>query len=667
MRLHFLSSAIVGLFAVPALAAQMLRSGSLSTCMDNSGFTASEFEFELYRNNGTLDFSVQAISTISGYVYAKVIVTAYGLDIITRVLNPCNEDFVQLCPATPGTFDLTSTYNIEESLLNQIPGIAYTIPDLDGVVTVEVYNGTTANDIGNKIACVRASLSNTKTVYQPVVGWVTAVISGIALISSGIFGAMGHSSTAANIAATTLALFGYFQSVAIVNMEAVERVPPIASAWAQNFIWSLGIVRVTFMQNIFNWYVQATGGTPSTLLRTQRSVLVQKKLTKRFVEEGVSLVRRAIFVRDDEDNDGSSSTSLASALILHGIRRISYKAGIEVTNFFLTGMVFLLFVIFCIVLVMLLTKLFLELMGKREVAVFQRFYSYRNNWKAVLKGVMFRMTLLAFPQTTILCFWEFMSNDSPACIVFAVILLVISCALLFWGSFMVFKLARKSIALYKNPAYILYSDSATLNRWGFLYTPYRARNYYFIIILLGYILVKSAFISFGQSVGKVQGIAVFIIEIAYLITVCVLRPYLSRGLNIISICMQVVNTLNALFYFFFSDLMGQPAIVNSVMGVIFFVLNAAFSLILLITVIVMCCWAYFSKNPDSKYAPMRDDRASFIKDDSSRNLAIEGGTELDALGATARGEDFSFSQKGFTHSDSVAGSWDSKKSTRGFK
>ena len=69
-----------------------------------------------------------------------------------------------------------------------------------------------------------------------------------------------------------------------------------------------------------------------------------------------------------------------------------------------------------------------------------------------------------------------------------------------------------------------------------------------------------------------------------------------------------------------------------VMGVIFFILNAAFALILLLMVLVASGFAIFSKNPDVRYQPMRDDRGSFIK--SQSNLT----TELDALGATARGE-----------------------------
>lgn len=76
----------------------------------------------------------------------------------------------------------------------------------------------------------------------------------------------------------------------------------------------------------------------------------------------------------------------------------------------------------------------------------------------------------------------------------------------------------------------------------------------------------------------------------------------------------------------------QP-IVTGVFGVFFFFLNAAFALILLILVLIASGYALFSKNPDTRYQPARDDRGSFIKSHSNLN-----NNELDALGATARGD-----------------------------
>ena len=74
------------------------------------------------------------------------------------------------------------------------------------------------------------------------------------------------------------------------------------------------------------------------------------------------------------------------------------------------------------------------------------------------------------------------------------------------------------------------------------------------------------------------------------------------------------------------------------MGVVFFIYNAVFALVLLLLVLIATGYAVFSKNPDTRYQPMRDDRGSFIKSQSQLN------TELDALGVTARGD---MAQKGY--------------------
>lgn len=68
------------------------------------------------------------------------------------------------------------------------------------------------------------------------------------------------------------------------------------------------------------------------------------------------------------------------------------------------------------------------------------------------------------------------------------------------------------------------------------------------------------------------------------------------------------------------------------MGVLFFGINVLFATVLLFMVLLATAYAIFLKNPDTRYQPMRDDRGSFIKSATQLN------TELDALGATARGD-----------------------------
>jgi len=196
----------------------------------------------------------------------------------------------------------------------------------------------------------------------------------------------------------------------------------------------------------------------------------------------------------------------------------------------------------------------------------------------------------------------------------------------------VIRIAKRSTDMHKNPAYILYSDPTALNKWGFLYVQFRATAYYFILPTLLYIVVKGMFIAFAQTSGTVQAVALILIEAAALIAASVLRPWMDKSTNTFNISICVVNFLNAILLLVFTKVFNQPGIVTGVMGVLFFILNAAFSLVLLILVLIATIYAFVRKNPDTRYQPVADDRASFIKSQTALN------TELDALGATARGD-----------------------------
>ena len=186
--------------------------------------------------------------------------------------------------------------------------------------------------------------------------------------------------------------------------------------------------------------------------------------------------------------------------------------------------------------------------------------------------------------------------------------------------------------MHKNPAYILYSDPSCLNKWGFLYVQYRATAYYYVIALLGYILVKSIFIAFAQGAPVAQAIGLVIIEAVALIGVSTVRPFMDKKTNIFNICICAVNFLNAIFLLIFSDVFSQPAYISGILGVVFALYNVIFAFVLLVLVLIASIYAVASKNPDVRYQPMRDDRGSFIKSQSALT------TELDALGATARGD-----------------------------
>ncbi|EON68681.1 hypothetical protein W97_07939 [Coniosporium apollinis CBS 100218] len=607
-------------------AVRLIESRSLNPCQANSRFSATLFNVIFTPDNRTLSFEIVGVSAIQGNVIAEFEVIAYGYTAIKQRLNPCESaDLKGLCPMNTGTINIESNVPLSDEVVRHIPGIAYTIPDLDGIVQVHIHDAET----GESLACVEAALSNGKTVYQKGVGWVTAIIAGTGLVASAITNGLGHSNTAAHVAANALSLFGYFQAQAIIGMSAVP-LPPIVSSWTQNFQWSMGIIRIGFLQRMATWYQRSTGGTPSTILSTLATTSVQ--VQKRSLEVMHKLVSRALGRLSSRTNADSSQAETNRVITVRGIERVGFRAHIEITNIFLTGYsLFVVFVLFVIIGVVLF-KLTVEGLAKGGKMKGDKFQDFRNGWKTVLKGIMFRIVLIGFPQMVVLCFWELTQRDSAAEVALAILTIVTMTLILGWASSKVIRIAQRSIAMHKNPAYILYSDPVSLNKWGFLYVQFKATAYYFIVPVLFHVLLKGMFIGLGQESAVVQAIALVLIEAGLLIAVSIMRPYMDKKTNAFNISICAVNFVSSIFLLVFTDIFDQPGLVTGVMGVIFFIFNAAFALILLLMVLFSSGYALFSKNPDTRYQPMRDDRGSFIK--SQTQLT----TELDALGATARGE-----------------------------
>lgn len=536
-----------------ASAVRELYSDSLNPCQANSNFSATQFDVVLTPNNDTLSMSLTGVSTISGNVTIELVVTAYGLNIYTTTLDPCELDLEGLCPMSEGQIDLpTSNLPIPASALKEVPGIAYTIPDLDA--KVQVYFNETGST--TSAACVEATLSNGKTVDQKAVAWALAVISGLALVASAITSGLGFSNTAAHVAANTLALFGYFQAQAFIGMTAVP-LPPIVASWTQNFQWSMGIIRVSFLQSIATWYQRSTGGTPSTILTTLSTTSVE--VEKRSVEAVGALMKRAAYLLHNQILKArATTTDTTDTIIVRGIQRVGFRAGIEVTNIFLTGYIFFMIFVVFVVLGVLLFKLFCEMLVKSGKLKGDKFQDFRNGWTTVLKGILFRLVLIGFPQMVVLCFWELTQSDSSGEMVLAIFTIFTMIAILVWASSKVVRLARRSIAMHKNPAYILYSDPVSLNKWGFLYVQFKATAYFFIVPVLIYLMAKGMFVALSQSNGTVQAIALVVIEAVFLIIVCVMRPYMDKKTNGFNIAICVINFISAVFLLVFTGIFGQP-------------------------------------------------------------------------------------------------------------
>lgn len=255
---------------------------------------------------------------------------------------------------------------------------------------------------------------------------------------------------------------------------------------------------------------------------------------------------------------GANYVDSSNTVVVKGIDRVGFRAGIEETNIFMTGYIFFLVFVMFVVLGVLIFKGICEGLTRMGRMQGDKFKDFRNGWNTVLKGIMFRVILIGFPQMVVLCFWQFTQRDSAAIVALAVFTVFTMIAILAWASAKVIRLARRSISMHKNPAYILYSDPVSLNKWGFLYVQFKATAYYFIVPVLVYVLVKGMFVALGQENGVAQAIGLVIIEALYLIGVCIMRPYMDKKMNAFNISIVVINFLNAIFLLVFTEVFNQP-------------------------------------------------------------------------------------------------------------
>jgi len=625
----FYSSSRVSLVSVAfsflmlmASADRVFESSSLDSCQSNSSFTASLFQIAFTPNNKSLALNVVGDSSVTGNVTFRVEATAYGYTFLRENLNPCTMGLMTFCPLNQVQIAFNANYNnISSSIINRIPSIAYGIPDLDAIVTVYMY---TASNPTVSVACLRSQISNGKTVNQYGVKWGTAVVAGLGLVASALVSGLGHANTAAHVSLYSSSLFNYFQGVAMIGLCAIP-LPPLVLSWTQDFNWSLGIIKVRFFQRMATWYQKSTGGTPATILATlsTKSVQVAKRNIERsrLVEKARSLYPRA-----------QISTIASGEYIVTGMDRVAFRADIEPTNLFFTGLAFYyIFALFSLV-GLALFKTLCEVALRRKWMASQnpRLQAFHDKWRVIIKGIILRLVLLGYPPMTILSLWEFTQDDSPAEIMLAIIFLFGMSAALALAAFKVIQAAKRSGQIHKTPAYMLYADATVLNKWGFLYIQFRASAYYYVVLTLAYILVKVLFIGLSQKSGTTQGIALVVIEAAALVGAAMIRPWMDKPANAISISICVINFLNAIFLLVFTNIFKGPSLLIGVLGVVFFFTNVIFALGLLIIVIVVVTISLIRKNPETRYQPIADNRASFIRS----QIALP--TELDQLGTTAR-------------------------------
>jgi hypothetical protein len=607
--------------------ADILQTSGFSTCNANSSVSVQRVNISYNNDNKTVTFDVAGSSNKIQNVTAVLNVTAYGQQIYSNSFDPCSPGtFVeQLCPVPAGTFAAKGTQAIPKQYADLVPGIAFQIPDIAAMATLQLK----AKDSGEKVACIQSQVTNGKTASIPAVSYVAAGVAGAALVLTGVsaVGAVvaGGSAAAGSSAAGGLGtispsfteVFGWFQGMAMNGMLSVQY-PQVYRSFAKNFGFSTGLVPWVGLQRSIDNFRNMTGGNLTSdsvdILRNATLVFDDGSSDngaanntalkiKRAVEHFLVLSGRDIETSINATSDGSTtsdpdSTTESIRVAVNGIQAYVNELSIPSANTFMTVLLIVAIVIAAIAVGILFVKVILEfwaLFGSfpKSLTGFRKHY-----WGSIARAIT-NLILLLYGIWVLYCIFQFTHGDSWAAKTLAGVTLGVFTGILVFFSWKIWWTARK-LKMAEGDASALYDDKDIWVKYSLFYEAYKKDYWWIFVPTILYMFAKGFTLAAADGHGMTQTIAQLIIEGFMLILLIWSRPYERKSSNVVNIIIQVVRVLSVVCIMVFVEEFGIAQTTQTVTGVVLIAVQSTLTGVLAILIawnaIIACC----KENPHRK-------------------------------------------------------------------
>ncbi|CAK7202525.1 hypothetical protein SEUCBS139899_005249 [Sporothrix eucalyptigena] len=640
-------AASFSLHAATTTATDILQTTGFNNCGGNStSVTVQKVDIQYNNDNQTVTFDVAGTSAKVQNVTAILNVTAYGTQVYSNSFNPCSAStFVQqLCPVPAGSFAASGSQAIPAQFANQVPSIAFQIPDIAAQATLQLVANDGDNE-GQDVACIQSQVSNGKTTDIPAVSYIAASVAAAALVLSGVgalgaaaagassaVGAVGGSSVAGGMGTISPSfgeVFGWFQGMAMNSMLSVNY-PQVYRSFAKNFGFSTGLIPWNTMQLAIDNFRVATGGNltndsvqflqnatlvfPDGSTETPSSSSLSFKLARSILDSpSASLLDRRshmLLLREITTSINATSTSTstngtdASGAVntvrtaVTGIRAYVEELSIPSANTFMTVLLIIAIVIAAITVGILLVKVVLEawaLIGRfpESLAGFRQHY-----WRSIARAIT-TLILLLYGVWVLYCMFQFTQGDSWAAKALAGVTLGLFTGVLAFFSFRIWYTAQK-LTDEEGDASGLYDDKTIWTKYSLFYESYRRQYWWVFVPAIFYMFAKGVALAVGDGHGMAQTIAQLAIESVMLILLLWSRPYERRSGNVVNILIQVVRVLSVVCILIFVEEFGIAETTQTVAGVVLIAVQSALSGILAILIAWNAIVACVKENPHRK-------------------------------------------------------------------
>ncbi|KAI9171477.1 Flavin carrier protein 2 [Paramyrothecium foliicola] len=603
----------VAVLATGVLGDDILRTSGFTECTKNTAVKVEKVDLSYNSSNKTIIFDVAGSSEKQQNVSAVLEVKAYGNDIYSETFNPCDsKTFVErLCPVPEGNFAANGKLAIPEKYASMVPAIAFQIPDIAALATLKLISA----ENGEEVACLKAEISNGKSVNIPAIPYVAAGIAGAALVLSAVSaaGAALAGGGVGGVGTTSPGfgeVIGHLQFIATSGMMSVNY-PPVYRSFTTNFAFSTGIIPWTRLQEGIDAFRARTGGnlTISSVEYLKKATLVypdgstvspqqQSAKIKRSLETFAAVLARQADVSVGEGGqDGGSGASDVKS-VMSGIQGYVEQLAVPDTNVFMNILLVVAILIAAIIVGILLVKVILEvwaIWGSFPEAL----KGFRKHYWGTIARTITSLILVLYGIWVLYCLFQFIKGDSWAAQALAGVTLAIFTAILAFFSWKIWSTARK-LKNEEGDTSALYDDKSLWTKYSIFYDAYRKDYWWIFVPTIIYMLIKGIALAVGDGHGMAQTVAMIAIEGAMLIMLLWSRPYERRSGNVINIVIQVVRVLSVVCILVFVEEFGIRQTTQTVTGVVLIVVQSTLTGILAILIAWNAINACCKENPHRK-------------------------------------------------------------------
>ncbi|KAJ9612168.1 hypothetical protein H2200_003765 [Cladophialophora chaetospira] len=638
-------------------------------CQGDSLINVTRFDAAYYKDNMTVLFHLEGNSALTNESLMLYIgVFAYGESRFNLTFNPCVANIFSLCPLN-SSIPITANgiIPVAPSDVANIPPIALTIPDFEGMAILRIFANSTESQIGCFSAVVTngASFSH-PTAVAPVLG-AFAVIALISSIAASVYG-QGLPEIRKHYAhsISMLVVFAVYHHIFFTGGLSMNWPSVLVSFWS-NYAWSAGIIYNQHMQNTINKFIGNNRGNISMIGAAPNGVDAVdlgggyqiSQIYKRAsdpVEAYGSLLRRQAADAGNATN-GTAQFSWYGKPTLPGLPlpgNFSGFAGtlaelnIPASNAFMTGLLWFLILVACLVGFLVLLKWAIEALAACHVVKTTRLAYFRKHWLWFAGVAVLRTCYIAFFMMMFLTMFQFtLGGANGVKAIAAVILSVFLIGLLGLAMLAIWYRTRSEVlpkipeptspetqsnekprnsAWYKisfkkapeqqdnadgapvpktwlqqrlpeltSDRVHPHDDENYIKKFGWLSSRFRRSKWWFFSVWLIYELVRAAFYGGAAGHALVQVFGLLAWETIAFVAVLFLRPFESNRLNLIMVyVLGFSNVTTVALSSAFDIRFGLDRIICTAIGIVIIVIQGILTICLLIAIVLGAVSSYMS-------------------------------------------------------------------------